>query len=177
MSTNAAVLTAAVLLLTTGFQQSKGGSAQSGWVVFSPEGGGFSVMLPGKPTERAPRQDTKTGRTPAPLYEITSGDFKYAVTYMDYPFSVRGAQRDKLLDMGAEAGISGAGVKIVSNKPISLGEHPGREVKGEKQGFVSHSRVYLVNQRLYLLIVWRPSDSADSESAAKFLDSFKLVAP
>jgi hypothetical protein len=176
MLNKSAVLTAAILLLTIGFQQTKDENTQSGWTVFSPEDGGFSVMLPGKPTQRPLRHNEEAGLKPAPLYEITSGDFKYVVSYMDYPFSAEGAQRDKLLDMGAEAGIAGAGGKVVSNKPISLGEYPGRDVKGEMKGFVYRARVYLVKQRLHLLIVWQPSERADSENAAKFFDSFKIVA-
>jgi hypothetical protein len=176
MTTKATALIAAILLLTCGSQQARHKSAQSDWVVFSPKDGGFSVKLPSKPTEQSLPQSTEAGRTPPPLYELTSGGLKYVITYKDHPFSVEGAQRDKLLDMGAEAGITGAGGKVVSNKPISLDDYPGREVKGEMGGFLNQSRVYLVKQRLYLLIVWLPADKAGSENAAKFLESFKIVA-
>ena len=176
MSNNAAVLTAALLLLTTGFLQIKDGRAQPGWIVFSPEGGGFSVALPGQPTRRPLPHNTKAEPSPAPLYELTSGDFAYVVSYIDYPFSAEGAERDELLDKGAEAGITGAGGKVVSSKPISLGGHPGREVEGEVKGVAYRSRVYLVDRRLYLLIVWQRPGSAGSENAAKFFESFKLAA-
>jgi hypothetical protein len=176
MSKKAAVLTAAILLLTSGFQQAKHKSAQSDWVVFSPKGSGFSVRLPSKPTERPLPQGAEAGRAFSPLYELTSGDFKYVITYKDFPFSVEGAQRDKLLDMGAEAGITSAGGKVVSNKPISLADHPGREVRGEMKGFLYQSRVYLVEQRLYLLIVWLPAAKTGSENVANFFESFELVA-
>lgn len=153
-----------------------GDKMREGWVVFSPEGGGFSVMLPGEPTQGSLRRDAAAGPATSLLYEVTSGGLKYVVSYTDYPFSAEGAERDKLLDMGAEAGITGAGGKVASNKPISLGDHPGREVKGETKGFLYQSRVYLVKQRLYLLIVWQPPGGGGSEEADKFLDSFKLVA-
>ena len=176
MTTKVAVLIAAILLLTCGSQQAKLKCDQSDWIVLSPKDGGFSVKLPSKPTERSLPQGTETGQTPSPVYELTSGSLKYVITYKDHPFDVEGAQRDKLLEMGAEAGIIRAGGKVVSNKPISLDEYPGREVKGEMGGFLNQSRVYLVKQRLYLLIVWLPADKAGSENAAKFFESFKIVA-
>jgi hypothetical protein len=176
MSKKAAVILVAILLLTIGSRQAKPMSAQSDWIVFSPKGGGFSIMLPGEPKRREFPHGTSKGQTLSPLYELTHEDFKYVVSYMNYPISVEGAERDKLLSMGAEAGITSAGGEVVSNTPISLDGYPGREVKGEMKGFSYRSRVYLVGQRLYLLIVWLPSNKTDSENAAKFFNSFKLVA-
>jgi len=176
MTTKATLLIAAILLLACGSHQAELKSAHADWVVFSPKDGGFSVKLPSNPTERPLPQGVEAGRTPSPVYELTSGGLKYVITYKDHPFSVEGAQRDKLLEMGAEAGITGAGGKVVSNKPISLDDYPGREAKGEMGGSLYQSRVYLVKQRLYLLIVWLPADKAGSESAARFFESFKIVA-
>jgi hypothetical protein len=175
MATKTTVLIAAILLLTCDSQQATG-STQSDWSVFSPEGGGFSVNLPGKPTERSLPQSTETERTPSPVYELTSGGLKYVILYKDGLVSAEVTQRDKFLEMAAEAGIISAGGKVVSNKPVSLGDYPGRELKGEVAGFLYQSRVYLVNQRLYVLIVWLPAGKAGSENAAKFFQSFKIVA-
>lgn len=170
------VIFAAALILTTGFQQAKRKNDQPDWIEFSPQDGGFSITMPDKPSQQTLPHKTENGQTSSPLYELTKGAFKYVITYMDYPFSVEGNERDKLLDMGAEAGITNVGGKVVSNTPISLGSYPGREVKGEMQGVLYRSRVYLVGQRLYLLIVWMPSNKTNPENAAKFLESFKLVA-
>jgi hypothetical protein len=76
--------------------------------------------------------------------------------------------------MGAESGITNVGGKVVSNRPINLDIYPGREVEGEMHGIIYQSRVYLVGQRLYLLIVWIPSNKTGIENAMKFLESFKI---
>ena len=170
------VIVAVAALLTTGFQQAKDEHIQPSWVEFSPKNGGFSIMMPDKPPEWTLLHETAKGQASSPLYQIVKGDFKYLVSYMDYPFSVEEHKRDKLLELGAEAGIAKLGVKVVSNTPISLESYPGREVKGELGGILYRSRVYLVRQRLYLLIIWMPPTETGSENAAKFLESFKLVA-
>ena len=173
MATKTTVLIAAILLLTSCFQQAKRKSAQSDWIVFSPKNGGFSVKLPSKPTERSLPQSTEPGQISSPLYELASEGLNYVITYKDHPFS-EDSQTDEFLKRAADAGITGAGGKVTSNKPISLDGYPGREVKGDNAGFLYQSRVYLVKQRLYLLIVWLPADQTSSENAAKFFESFKL---
>ena len=175
MSKKAAIIIVAILLLTSGFQQAKPKSTHSDWIVFSPKDGGFSIMLPAEPEQRALPHETKEGRTLSPMYELTQGGFKYVVSYMNHPASVEGDERDKLLSMAAEAVITSAGGSVVSNTSLSLDGSPGREVVGEVKGFSYRSRVYLVGHRVYLLIVWLPPNKADSENAAKFFNSFKIV--
>ena len=174
MGKRISILIAVTMLLTTGFQQAKRKNDRTSWIEFSQERGAFSLMFPDKPTERFFPHNTEKGPTRSPLYEVTKDDIKYSFTYMDYPFSVEEKERDKLLDMGAEAGITQVGGKVVSNAAISLNGYPGREVKGEMQGIVYRSRVYLVGQRIYFMIVWLPSSQPMSENATKFLESFKL---
>lgn len=72
MSKKAAVLAAAILLLTSGVQQAKQKSTQSDWVVFSPKDSGFSVTLPGKPTERPFPQST--GKAWVPAHKAINND-------------------------------------------------------------------------------------------------------
>jgi len=176
MSRKNVCLIAATMILTTGFQQGGHKNDQTSLIEFSPKDGGFSIMMPDKPSQRDLSHNTDNGKASSPLYELTKDAFKYVITYLDYPFSAEGKERDKLLDTGAEAGITNVGGKVVSNTPISIDSYPGREVKGEMQGILYRSRVYLVRQRLYLLIVWMPTTKASSENATKFLESFKLVA-
>src|SRR5262249_17212728 len=146
------------------------------WIEFSPQEGGFSIMLPGEPSQRTLSTQTENGQVTSPLFELTKDAFKYCVTYMDYPFSVGENDSDKLLSMGAEMGITRVGGMVTSNAPISINRYFGREVKGEMQGYLYQCRVYLVGQRLFMLTVWVSSTETNSENATNFLDSFKLAA-
>ena len=163
-----------ILIAASGFQHAKRKSVQSDWIVFSPKNGGFSVKLPSKPTERSLSQNTEPGQTSSPpLYQLASEGLTYVITYRDDPF-YKDAQTSEFLETVAEAGITRAGGKVTSNEPISLDGYPGREVKGEMAGFFYQSRVYLIKQRLYVLIVWLPAAQTGSENAAKFFKSFQV---
>lgn len=174
--TNVTLLIAAILLLIGGCQQARPKSAQSDWIIFSPKDGGYSIKLPGKPTERALPHDTKEEQNVSTLYELTRENFTYVVGYMNHPLSVEAANRDKFLSKAAESGITSAGGTVIGNTAISSDGYLGREVTGEVKGFSYRSRVYLVGERLYLLIVWLPPNKTDSENAAKFFGSFKIIA-
>lgn len=177
MITNVTLLIATILLLLCGCQQAKPSGAESEWIVFSPKDGGYSIKLPGKPTARPLPVDTEEVRTVSTLYELTREEFKYVVGYMNYPLSVEAANRDKFLSRAAESAITSAGGTVTGNTAISLDGSPGREVTGEVKGFSYRCRVYLVGERLYLLIIWLPPNKTDSENAAKFFESFKIIGP
>ena len=75
---------------------------------------------------------------------------------------------------GAVANMEG---KLVSEKNVKLGKHPGREIRinvaeGKR---LFRVRVYLVEQRLYQVVVFGTPETATSKDADKFLDSFKLT--
>lgn len=192
MSKRAVLLVAAILLLTTGFQQSKdkptqpekpipkeagGGVEESpGWSVFSPKSGRFSVMLPGTPTEMSLRIDEPGGPVTSPLYQLGSGEFRYLISHIDYAYPVKDPkEKDDIVKSAAEKAIIEAGGTVVSNKPISLGEYPGREVNGKVPGFLYQSHVYIVKERVYGLFLLMPADGSGAEKAAKFFDSFKVL--
>lgn len=191
MSKRAVLLIAATLFLTAGCQRLSGprapestGSPQAvragdsrykGWSLFTAKYGGFSVMLPGKPTATSLESGEAQGT--GLTLELQTGEFKYLIVYRDYPASVieSSPAKDQHLQMTAEKAIALTGGKLLSSKPVSLGEYPGREVKSELNNGFTYSRRYLVKQRLYLLMLSAPDDKAGSENAAKFFDSFKLV--
>ena len=193
MGNNAVFLLAAVLLLSSGFQQPKRKRAQSertgsagtarvaasqssGWIAFSPKDGGFSVMLPGKPIEKSLQADTAAGPITVPAYQLASGEFGYMITYRDYPNTPEEVQaRDKLLQMAAENAVTIAGGKLVSSKPISLGEYPGIEVKAEIPGSILQTRSYFAKPRLYILMVFMPPYKTGSVNVTKFFDSFEVL--
>ena len=168
------LILAAATLLTTGFQ-SKRATEPLRWIEFSPKDSGFSIMVPAQPTQRMFAHSTADEKATSPLYEVKQGDVKYVISYMTHHFSEAVNDRNHFLDMAAEAGITQAGGTLTSSRSIVLGGYPGREVEGRIQENIYRSRVYLVDQRVYLLIVLMPATATSSEAAAKFFKSFKIV--
>lgn len=188
MSKKALLLIAALVLLTTGFQQRKSNPLPpirhnvrtvigSEWSLFSPKGGGFSVMLPGTPTEETIQVDSAAGPFTRPTYKLASGEFGYMITHSDYTNVPEETQaRDDFIQMAAEKALTMGGGKLISSKPISLGDIPGREVKAEIRGpSILQANTYFARPRLYLVMVFMPLDKTDSEYVTKYFASFKVL--
>lgn len=69
------------------------------------------------------------------------------------------------------SGFLGADEKLLKGRNISLDTYTGREFEYQVQGINAVSRIFLVGQRLYILIVINP----ETESYENFFNSLKLM--
>jgi hypothetical protein len=129
--------------------------------------GKCSFLLPGKPVE-------KKG-----LLQLTSGAVAYLALYADLPESVKvdEASTKQLLKSSRDMLIKSLkGAKLLSDKAIKLGDHPGRELKFDTEPKnVYWTRLYQAGRRYYQLIVLGPREEATAKAAEKFFGSFKLL--
>jgi hypothetical protein len=143
--------------------------------------GGFSVKLPGKPIEQTKTIPTIFGPTDLTVLEAVAPKQEacYAVGYIDYPAQVlQLVQEDDVQDLlkvtgaGAVQAVDG---KVVSEKEIRLGAHPGREFDADiLDGKATlRLRVYLVKQRLYMVMAVAPK--GEPAGFGDFFGSFKLT--
>lgn len=151
--------------------------ARSGWQLFSPSAGGFSVSMPGEPTERLVQEFLH-------MFSVEHDGRIYAVGYVeldqerlntalqDNPDGFWNGIRRGLLQDG-QADLTG-------DRPISLNGYTGREIEYEDaDGLTGKVRVYVVNQRIYQVMAVEAAegnDIEDSEEAEAFLESFQLLA-
>ncbi len=155
----------------------------SGWQTFTSPEGGFTVELPGK-------IQTRQQVTPTPVGAVTTYMFAaeasrteaYAIGYADYPGAILAAPPERIFDEAAASGIAGMANtpgfrgRIAEQRSINLDGHPGREtvidIPGKGTGVL---RLYLVRNRLYMLLALGKSISPSSSNVTKFFDSFKLA--
>jgi hypothetical protein len=149
---------------------------------FSPEEGGFTILLPGVPKEQTRKEKGPGGKEESTLHlftvDLKTSTSAYQVAYTVDP-NLAKADADALKGMlervrrGAEDSLRG---KLLSEKKITLEEkYPGVEIQVEiPEGRVYRSRVYVVEDRLYQMTVLGPKDVTQSKEADQFLDSFKL---
>ena len=154
------------------------------WREYASPQGRFAVLVPGDMTLNTQQLPTPDGKGVTLHIHSLGTSAEYGVIHADYPFEVSGAEmRRRLLDDGARGAVESVGAQLLEAKEISLGEHPGRALKElMRDGRVMHARMYLVGSRLYQVAVTLPKlDAADpatafaEETAAKFLDSFRLL--
>lgn len=167
-------ITAALLLLLT--TTAAGLQAAKPWEKFTSAQGRFNVLMPGKPEEK---KETKQGAGPLfpltnYLYTSQDGGAIYLVGWVDYNpgarLNVQGelaANRDNFL--------KSLNAKLVSEKPIKIGTHPGIEFTGDNPQASFAAQVYVVGRRPYMLAALTIKGRGAPAQANKFFSSFVLT--
>ncbi|HEY6404234.1 MAG TPA: hypothetical protein VI479_22625, partial [Blastocatellia bacterium] len=152
------------------------------WREFKHEASNLAVIMPGEPVEVSQSIDTQVGKALLKVFTAQTGPETYVAMYVEYsividtPTAVKNA-----LDAGRDMMISQVGAKLISEKEIAYLKYPGREWKAARDGFVAHSRTYIVNHQFYMVLAAMPADEykkspeTQSNDAVKFLDSFRLI--
>jgi hypothetical protein len=147
------------------------------WKVNVSKDGGFSVAMPGTPTETKKQVKTATGQLLVTMLVAEGRDEAlFVVSFSDFPkIEVKKETVDKRLDNARDGAVSSARGKLRTEKIIKLDEtHPGRELVVEKDGaVVAKIRIYVVKNRLYQVMVLC-SGAGSSKEAGVFMDSFRL---
>ena len=175
-------LTLLVCALATVFAVSLAACSKSEWQELTVRDAGFSVLMRGEPFYTKREIDTPAGRIMAHLYLSDRQDSVVAIGYTDYPLALAlGSPSDKLF-----AGVRDTWLKRLqgtitrSDRPLTIdGKHPGIEFSADGQlekteAFV-RARLYLVDQRLYQVVMLGKTAAVPSRVVNRFLDSFKLT--
>jgi hypothetical protein len=155
------------------------------WVNVAPAKAGFTVSMPGKPSESSAPIEGRPG-TENHTLTLETKLAGYVVSYVQFPDEITDPDSIKMiLDSGRDGGLASSKGELASEKEIKLDGHFGREwVVKLPGGFLSTARAYWVKRSLYqtvFVIVPAESGTPDlvklrNEAANKFLDSFKLSA-
>lgn len=146
------------------------------WNQYKPEGGRFSVEMPGVPKATTVQVPIPGGNT-VPMTEATAvaGRVAYIASYVDYPASVtKGAAADSILTQVRNG--SAAGNTVRDEKKVQLGRVEGREYAVvQANGNVAVTRIYWARGRLFQLVVDGHAGTEKLPATRKFLESFALI--
>jgi hypothetical protein len=102
----------------------------------------------------------------------------YQVGYNDYPESIiQPGIEGQLLDGAMNGGVQALKGTVLSEKNLTLDGFPGKEAKVKVSSPTSGEftvRIFLVENRLYQIMVGGTTGKIDQAGATRFLDSFKL---
>lgn len=155
--------------------------AQSIWKKFTSTDGRFTILMPGNPKRERQTQNTKIGPINIQSFAVERKQegVAYIVAYADLPNSIaQRANAQKVLDGSREGALRVAQGKLLNQRNISLSGYPGREIEFvNPKGLITKNRVYLVNGRLYQIVVVTKQETQKylSGSIAGFLNSFSLI--
>lgn len=152
---------------------------------FRSEAGGFSVETPVTFLAAVLTDKAEPHKWRLHMFVRDLGDRVFLVEYTDYPQSIQTHDPQYLFDRAIEGALArtrskGVTTKVVSETPLSLDSYPGREIvadftlAGGQRGR-SKWHVFLVNNRLYMLMVGGNQGAMTDSEMDKFLDSFRLL--
>lgn len=142
--------------------------------------GGISVQMPGKPTKQTQTAQTPAGPINVNMLMVDKGSEAYMTAYNEFPAEAAKRVTDpkSLLDNGRDGALRNISGKLTSERPVTLGGHPGRELIGEgnTQGrdVAFTARIYWASPRLIQVIYMREKSKSESPDGKKFLDSLQI---
>jgi hypothetical protein len=149
--------------------------ADSIWKVFPGKDGRWSVWFPGLPTEEKVSTPTQVGTLEATIWMVSlAANVAYAVSETEYPKDIPKKEIEARLDGARDGMVNKVKGKLVSEGKITLtGGYPGREAVVRIGDATLLVRIYLVNRRMYQLMVL----AGEGAEPATFFDSFKVLKP
>lgn len=153
-------------------------ASSSGWKTFTSADGGYSIDMPGDPTNSNQTAETALGEITFYFDQVSDGDAQYAVSYNDYPVDIAESDMESVLGDAIKGAAQGNEVK--NQKTIDIQGHTGvtGEMTIQDTAHVWYTGV-LSGRRLYQVIFYAPeSNYTDyADEAQKFVDSFKITNP
>lgn len=152
------------------------------WEEFTYDAAGFRIALPATPVEEVVRADPEMGieESGAILLDTNSNTVGYAAFYRDYAGldTLESSEAIATFLDGFRDDFVANGVldgQLLQEREITLDSYPGREMEIiGAEGFLK-TRVYLVGDRLYMLVAASMTEEAYPETGDRFLDSFELL--
>ena len=148
---------------------------QDAWAKFAPEGGKFSILMPGEPKPQIQTADSPNGPYTTYLYTAVADGTLYLVGWVDYDRSfIFGVQAE--INANRDNFIKGVKGTLITEKSITLkGGYPGLEFTAEMSADrIALSKVYVVGRRPYQLIAVTKKGS-DLTNVNKFFSSFVIT--
>ena len=144
--------------------------------------GGFRILMQGDPRVEKRELDTPVGKIAAHWYAHEAKDVAFGVGYSDYPAQfLRGASQSQLFTIVREGWMKRInGTLQGAERAIRLeGKYPGTEftAAGKLDGRDAYlrGRFYLVDNRLYQVVVFGNRTAMVQSDIDHFLESFMLV--
>ena len=151
-----------------------------GWQTIKPDGLGFSIEFPVKPSVESRDMELSTGGVAKyRTFQILNENVIYDVTVIDYPAgSLTSQTPDQVID-GAQDGLvtDFPDAKLRSRGTTKLAGRDAREVLIDTMGMVVKGRMLVEGDRLYYVGTIARLENQTSPPVERFVGSFKLLAP
>jgi hypothetical protein len=159
-------------------------AARPGWEKFTSAGGGYTVLMPGKPNEVPQKVNAPPlGEVEIHVAAVNKGlSIAFVVIYNDFPpGQVPMGNIEMIYDGSRQGALATSGGTLAGEKKLMLGDLPGREIKIELPatkvpgGAMMQIRYFLKGARLYQVMYIAPKADVNADEAEAFFDSFRIT--
>ena len=143
--------------------------------------GKFQASFPAKPQHSTtPLGDGKAPTDVQHQFAAGGPDGAYLISYQDNPNlnGVGAKGLEQALLVGRDTLVQTFGGEVTQDRPIQLKKkYPGRDmvITIPSAGGIGRCRLYLVDARLYQIMVLGKPEFANSDVATKFIESFEIL--
>jgi hypothetical protein len=148
------------------------------WREFTWNAGGFSVLLPGKPSRESREAAIGAQRLTLEVFSLRVEGAVFGVGWADLPQGLDDAARARLLADARDGLYRNVGATPGEERIVSVGGHVAREFRGEGtrdgKALGIAGRVLATDRRFYQLLVIAPASTMGTIDVPLFLGSLKL---
>jgi hypothetical protein len=153
-------------------------AGQGAWRPYVSAEGRFQVVMPGTPQVK--RQTVPAGQVSLEVVIVSSSDpdthVECGVCYFDLPEQLHNMTTEQLLVARREGIVNAVKGKVVSERQVTLNGQTGLETVIElPNGVTLVIRSFMINHRLYTVMIAGPGLNPAAEAAQAFLNSFNVV--
>lgn len=143
------------------------------WSTFTSAAGRFSVLMPGKPTDKTETVQTEHGPYTSHVVALRDTKNTFLIGWVDYHPSFN-FHRQVELEMNRDVFVSDLKAKLVYTRDMVIDGYQAIEFTAETADKVYTSRIYMVGRRPYQIAIGSPKGENDSVAVDRFLNSFKI---
>jgi hypothetical protein len=149
----------------------------TGQTAFVPEEGSFSVVFPATPIHDVLAVPTPEGSQTRHVFRYDDGDANYWVWHACTPPPSLPSDPNEALNLARSEVRKTIGGKSLSDRPIKVSGHPGREFVDELEGHKYFGRTVLGPHGAFYSIGGGAKSKAGEARVRTFLRSFRLLPP
>ncbi|WP_196889906.1 hypothetical protein [Aureivirga sp. CE67] len=159
---------------------------QQDWYQFQSEKFGYKVLFPTEPIKDSKIIETDIGQLETDYTMLTDSNLEadnlvYMVVKTKYPKKELNSNDKKIVmnffEKAINAAINKSNGELLSEKVITYGDYPGREIKIASQNGITNTkmRIYLIENTSYIVETTYKKEKEFNASSMKFMDSFELL--
>lgn len=150
------------------------------WISYVAKKAGFRVLFPEKPFYIEVDASTPPVRRTNHMYTALSNPVVYMLAYSDHPVLPEREKEDLNADYEfLKSNLKNIKGEIVSEKEVVLGKYTGREITAKSKDIIVTDRLFLVNKKLYQVLVTISEKDLNNvyvqKLVQKFFDSFAIL--